>query len=122
MMHPIAPAQAEKRLSGGFSFPGILHLVKAMDINSRRSSATRRGSPKQEQPQAEYGLASMDYRHRFVVSYGYELPFGTGKPSFPRHLRSQRAVGRAADEWHHDGAMGRHLRYLCPETRPAWGN
>jgi hypothetical protein len=28
---------------------------------------------------AQYGYVDPDYRHRFVASYTYELPFGRGR-------------------------------------------
>jgi hypothetical protein len=73
--------KAEKRLSGGFSFLASYTWSKAMDIQqSAIFGDAQGGSPQNKNNlRAEYGLASMDYRHRFVVSYGYELPFGTGK-------------------------------------------
>ncbi len=73
--------KAEKRLSSGVSFLASYTWSKALDIQqSAIFGDTQAGSPQNKNDiRAEYGLASMDYRQRFVVSYGYELPFGTGR-------------------------------------------
>ena len=54
---------------------------KALDIQqSGIFGDSQSGGPQNKiDLRADYGLAPMDYRQRFVVSYGYELPFGKGK-------------------------------------------
>ncbi len=42
---------------------------------------------------AEWGLCAQDIRHRFVVSYVYELPFGKGKPLLNRGGASNAIFG-----------------------------
>jgi hypothetical protein len=85
--------KAEKRLSSGFSFLASYTWSKSLDIQqSAIFGDTQAGGPQNKNDlRAEYGLASQDYRHRFVVSYGYELPFGTGK----RFLSTATAVENA---------------------------
>lgn len=70
-------ARVEKRYSGGLQFTGGYTWSKAIDFQS----SVNLGDPR---PQDAFsmsdirGLAIFDTRHRFVASFGYELPFRTG--------------------------------------------
>jgi carboxypeptidase family protein/TonB-dependent receptor-like protein len=75
-------ARLEKRLSHGLSFLASYTYGHALDDASSASLGADNGGDFRDQrnPRAEYGNADFDVRHRFVLSYEYELPFGKGKP------------------------------------------
>lgn len=75
-------ARLEKRLSHGLSFLASYTYGHALDDASSASLGSDNGGDFRDQrnPRAEYGNADFDVRHRFVLSYEYELPFGKGKP------------------------------------------
>jgi len=84
----------ERRFSHGFYLLTAYTLSKSIDEGSY---ATNSGDASSTQPQdslnwrAERGLSDFDVRHRFVLSYIYELPFGKGK----RFLSSKTPVVNA---------------------------
>lgn len=73
--------RAEKRLSHGLAFVAVYTLSKSIDTQSNplindTGSLLPQDSRNLE---AEKGLSNFDARHRFVLSYTYELPLGPGK-------------------------------------------
>src|SRR5947207_9845030 len=73
--------RAEKRFSRGLSFLASYTWAHALDIASNADLGAQNGGDFRfaQQPNAEYGNADFDIRHRFVFSYLYELPIGHGK-------------------------------------------
>ena len=72
----------EKRFSNGLNFLAAYTFGKAIDERSQASFGIGSGDGFRDStrhPEWEKGLADYDIRHRFVVSYTYELPFGRGK-------------------------------------------
>jgi carboxypeptidase family protein len=68
----------ERRFSNGLSFLAAYTFSKT--INDQSLYETDTGGPQDIRNLAsEKGLAPQDVRHRFVMSYVYELPFGRGK-------------------------------------------
>jgi hypothetical protein len=74
-------ARLEKQFSHGLQFQFSYTYSHALDDASSASlgSANQGDFRLQTRPQDEYGNADFDVRHRFVSSYIYELPFGSGK-------------------------------------------
>jgi carboxypeptidase family protein/TonB-dependent receptor-like protein len=74
-------ARLEKQFSHGLQFEASYTYSHALDDASSASlgSGNQGDFRLRTQPQAEYGNADFDVRHRFVVSYIYELPFGKDK-------------------------------------------
>ncbi|NDQ56469.1 MAG: TonB-dependent receptor [Acidipila sp.] len=73
--------RAEKRFSRGFSFLMAYTWAHSLDIASNSNLGAQNNSDFRDLrfPMREYGNSDFDVRHRFVVSYVYELPFGHGK-------------------------------------------
>jgi hypothetical protein len=73
--------RAEKRTSHGLTFLASYTWAHALDIASSADLGAQNGGDFRfyQQPDREYGNADFDVRHRFVVSYLYELPVGHGK-------------------------------------------
>jgi Carboxypeptidase regulatory-like domain/TonB dependent receptor-like, beta-barrel len=75
----------ERRFTSGFYLMGSYTYSKSIDNGSIAAGGT--GVPIASSPfpqdsfnwRAERGLSDFDLRHRMVVSYIYELPFGKGK-------------------------------------------
>lgn len=71
----------EKRFSDGYSF-GVAYTLSDSKDNTAEHLATG-GSPSSPQDSRDfdawYGPSGYDVRHRFVVNYVAELPFGEGK-------------------------------------------
>jgi hypothetical protein len=70
----------QKRTSHGLEFEASYTYSHALDDASSASlSSQNQGDFRlQTDPRLEYGNADFDVRHRFVLSYAYELPFGKG--------------------------------------------
>ena len=74
--------RAERRLSHGFSalmtytYGHSLDNSSSVNLQSRNFSDFRWS----KYPKWEHGNSDFDVRHRFVLSYIYELPFGHGRP------------------------------------------
>jgi hypothetical protein len=62
---------ARKRMTGGLMFEGSYTLAKAEEIGMNHQDSY--------DIEASWALASYDIKHRFVISYLYELPFGRGR-------------------------------------------
>lgn len=75
-------ARLQKRLSRGLQFEASYTYSHALDNASSANLGSFATGDFRDQrfPQLEYGNADFDIRHRFVLSYMYELPFGKGKP------------------------------------------
>jgi len=73
----------ERRFSAGFFLLGSYTFSKSIDDASATSVNGGAGSTAQPQDafnwRADRALSNFDARHRMVVSYIYELPFGKGK-------------------------------------------
>jgi hypothetical protein len=71
----------EKRLSHGLQFGASYTYAHALDDASSASlGSLNNGDFRNElYPGLEYGNSDFDVRHRFVVNYAYDLPFGRGK-------------------------------------------
>jgi hypothetical protein len=74
-------ARLQKRLSRGLQFEASYTYSHALDDASSANLGSFATGDFRDQrfPQLEYGNADFDIRHRFVLSYFYELPFGKGK-------------------------------------------
>src|SRR5207237_1340170 len=74
-------ARLETRLTRGLQFQGSYTYGHALDNASSASLGSFASGDFRDQrfPKLEYGNADFDVRHRFVLSYSYELPFGKGK-------------------------------------------
>jgi hypothetical protein len=71
----------EKRYSNGFQFGLSYTFSHSLDDASSASLGSLNNGDFRNQlyPSLEYGNSDFDVRHRFVVNYAYELPFGKGK-------------------------------------------
>jgi len=71
----------EKRYTHGLQFEAAYTYAHALDNASSASLGSVNNGDFRDQrfPNAEYGNADFDVRHRFVFSYAYDLPFGRGK-------------------------------------------
>ena len=71
----------QKRLTRGLQFEASYTYSHALDDASSANLGSFATGDFRDQrfPQNEYGNADFDIRHRFVLSYMYELPFGKGK-------------------------------------------
>jgi hypothetical protein len=74
-------ARLEKRLTHGLQFEVSYTYSHALDNASSADLGSFATGDFRDQrfPKLEYGNADFDVRHRFVLSYFYELPFGKGK-------------------------------------------
>jgi len=71
----------EKRYSHGLQYEAAYTFAHALDNASSASLGSVNNGDFRDQrfPNAEYGNADFDVRHRFVFSYVYDLPFGRGR-------------------------------------------
>jgi hypothetical protein len=71
----------EKRITHGLMFQSSYTYAHAQDEASSASLGSLNNSDFRDQrfPGIEYGNSDFDVRHRFVISYSYDLPFGKGK-------------------------------------------
>ena len=67
--------RAEKRLSQGLMVTGSYTLSKSIDNDSLGNSVVSSALDQSDIKNLERALSSFDARHRFVVSYTYDLPF-----------------------------------------------
>ena len=80
-------AKVEKRFSSNIYLLAAYTFSKSLDTSSLAGDTTsgNAGTPQNSRDErAEYGLSAFDQRHRFVLSYVYQLPFGRGQS----HLNS----------------------------------
>jgi len=70
----------EKRYSHGLQYEAAYTFAHALDNASSASLGSVNNGDFRDQrfPNAEYGNADFDVRHRFVFSYVYDLPLGRG--------------------------------------------
>jgi hypothetical protein len=73
-------AKLEKRLARGFTINASYTFSKSMDDASDVGTTFSETNIPQDvrDVRAEKALSSFDHRHRFIFSYSYALPFGTG--------------------------------------------
>jgi hypothetical protein len=71
----------EKRFSNGLQFEAAYTYSHALDDASDASLGSQNQGDfrLQTEPYLEYGNADFDVRHRFVVNFVYDLPFGNGQ-------------------------------------------
>jgi len=71
----------EKRFSHGLQFGASYTYSHALDDASSASLGSLNNGDFRNQlyPGLEYGNADFDVRHRFVINYAYQLPFGRGQ-------------------------------------------
>jgi hypothetical protein len=71
----------EKNFSHGLQFQVAYTYAHALDDASSANLGSLNNGDFRDQryPYLEYGNSDFDVRHRFVVSYIYQLPFGNGK-------------------------------------------
>jgi hypothetical protein len=71
----------EKRYTHGLQFEAAYTYAHALDNASSASLGSVNNGDFQDQrfPNQNYGNADFDVRHRFVLSYMYDLPFGRGR-------------------------------------------
>jgi hypothetical protein len=67
--------RTEKRLSSGLMVMGSYTFSKSIDNDSLGNTTIASGLDQSNIKALERGLSSFDARHRFVVSYTYDLPF-----------------------------------------------
>lgn len=79
---------AEKRFAKGLSFLSAYTYSHATD---NASQDTGGGPQDPRNLRADRGNADFDIRHRMVISWGYELPFGQGR----KYLNGLSGVGQA---------------------------
>lgn len=85
--------RAEKRFSRGLSFLAAYTWSKSIDDASALFGTRGDGNLAQNHNnlKAERGLSNFDTRHRFSLSYIYELPFGSGR----RYLNTAKGISNA---------------------------
>lgn len=73
--------QLEKRFSNGLQFGASYTYSHSLDDASSASLGSLNNGDFRDQlyPWLDYGNSDFDVRHRFVVNYAYQLPFGQGK-------------------------------------------
>ncbi len=71
----------EKSFSHGLQFQASYTYAHALDDASSAALGSLNNGDFRDQrfPSLEYGNSDFDVRHRFVISYIYQLPFGSGK-------------------------------------------
>ncbi len=71
----------EKMFSHGLQFEASYTYAHALDDASSAALGSLNNGDFRDQrfPSLEYGNSDFDVRHRFVISYIYQLPFGNGK-------------------------------------------
>ena len=71
----------EKNFSHGLQFEASYTYAHALDDASSANLGSLNNGDFRDQlyPFLEYGNSDFDVRHRFVISYIYQLPFGNGK-------------------------------------------
>ena len=71
----------EKRMTHGLMFQASYTYAHALDEASSASLGSLANGDFRDQrfPFLEYGNSDFDVRHRFTISYSYDLPFGRGK-------------------------------------------
>ena len=71
----------EKRYTHGLMFQASYTYAHALDEASSASLGSLAAGDFRDQrfPFTEYGNSDFDVRHRFTISYSYDLPFGKGK-------------------------------------------
>jgi Carboxypeptidase regulatory-like domain/TonB dependent receptor/TonB-dependent Receptor Plug Domain len=89
----------EKRYSGGFFFLGNYQLSKSTDNGSGEIEANDTAFA--TDLNADKGPSRYDQRHRAAISFGYELPFGPGKP----YLSDGGAVAYVLGGWQVQGIV-----------------
>jgi carboxypeptidase family protein/TonB-dependent receptor-like protein len=74
-------ASLQKRITHGLLFQASYTWAHALDEASSASLGSLNAGDFRDQrfPSAEYGNSDVDVRHRFIISYSYDLPFGKGK-------------------------------------------
>ena len=95
-----------QRLRSGLSVLSSYTLGKSTDdVSNFFSSAGDPNFPQDSNdPTAERGRSNFDVRHRFSLSFSYELPFGTGR----RFLTDRDWLSRLLEDWQIAGIVTLH--------------
>ena len=93
-----------QRFSQGLQFLGSYTYAKSLDYGgSAASGGGAVGNPQTvTNLAAGHGPSGFDVRHRAVISWVYELPFGPGRHWLANGGRARRGRGRLADCRHRD--------------------
>jgi len=93
--------KVERRFSRGFSFLAAYTVSKNIGnaVSRLANSIANPGFQDYNNLRAERALSNVDIPQRLVISYGWELPFGPGKP----FLSSRGVIGTAAGGWQING-------------------
>jgi hypothetical protein len=120
--------KVSQRFSGGLQFLFSYTWGKALDYGgSAASGGGATGGPQTITNRgAGHGPAGYDVRHRAVISYVYELPFGPNRP----WLRNDSLVSWVARDWQLSGittlSTGRHFNVSLAtgvnNGAPSWPN
>jgi hypothetical protein len=89
----------DRRFSQGLFFTGSYQLSKNMDNNSGEIEANDTAFA--WDPEADWALSRYDRRQRGAITFGYELPWGEGKPWLNRGGAMQYLLGN----WQISGAV-----------------
>ena len=94
-------AQIERRLAGGLTFVAAYTWSRSRDNSSALfgSRASNYAPQNSYDLEAEWGPSDFDTPHRFVFSYVWELPFGTGR----RYLNGGGAADAILGGWNFAG-------------------
>lgn len=93
----------QKQMSHGLEFIVNYTYSKALGNSSSANLGAQNndGFRDSRYPNEEYGPLDFDVRNRFVASYVYDLPFGTGQ-RFATHVR---AIDEAIGHWNWSGIV-----------------
>ncbi|MFY9646617.1 MAG: TonB-dependent receptor [Terriglobales bacterium] len=94
----------EKRYSHGFQYELAYTFAHALDNASSASLGSVNNGDFQDQryPNQNYGNSDFDVRHRFVLSYLYDLPFGRGR-AFAKNVHG--VVNQILGDWQMTGVL-----------------
>jgi len=124
--------KADKRFSNGLSFLSAYTWNKLMDDVSTTVGFLGQASARQNayDRDAEWAIGSQDIRHRFVTSFVYDLPFGSGQ-KFGSNTNT--AVNRLIGGWQFNGIVefqsglpliitqgANNVGLFNPTQRPTW--
>jgi hypothetical protein len=91
--------RVDKRFSGGLFFTGSYQFSKNQDNNSGEIEANDTAFAWDHE--ADWALSRYDRTHRSSISFGYDLPWGTGK----RWLSEPGVLARLLGDWQLAGAV-----------------
>ena len=99
MFYNAFQASLNKRFANGFNFLAAYTFAKNLGNADGNTGGFIQDSYRAD---LEHGPVVPDLRHRFTISYLYELPFGHGRPFLAGHgWHCRRRFRRMASSWHH---------------------